>query len=165
MFSAMTANAPFYIFTKTEQPKLEIGYVESFTKPRMAFPTTYPNYSQPIDTVIDSVSVRVGEESVKFDSIPSNASVHTYNNGSVVVSNSKEAILSEIENTHRTSKSILDSIGYHENIVGKCEEFMKMLNPQIAENQKRDEKLGKLENDLAELKQMLSAALSARSTT
>lgn len=159
MFSALTTNAPFYVFTKGEQPKLEIGQVISFTKPRPTFQTPYPTYNQPLDMVIDAVMVRIGDEELKFEAVPSNSSVHTYNNGNVVISDNKESIMSEIENTQRTSRSILDSIGYHENMVAKCDEFRKMLNPDIAENEKRDEKLGKLESDLAELKQMLSAAL------
>lgn len=165
MFSTLTANAPLYIFTKGENPKLEIGQVESISKPHPTFTGAYPNYTQPLDMIIDLMTVRVGEETIKFESLPSNSAMHTYNNGSVVISDAKDTIISEIENTQRASKAILDSIGFHENMVGKCNEFLSMLNPQIAENARRDEKLGKLENDLAELKQMLSAALSKSATT
>lgn len=165
MFSTVQANAPIYVFTKGESPKLEIGHVESITKPHPTFANgSYPNFSQPLDMVIDLMSVRIGDDVVKFESLPSNASSHTYNGGSVVVSDSKDLITSEIENTQRTSRSILDSIQYHECMVSKCDEFLKILNPQIAENAKRDEKLGKLESDMAELKQMLAAALKKSKT-
>lgn len=165
MFGTLTANAPLYIFTKGENPKLEIGQVQSISKPHPTFSTAYPNYTQPLDMVIDLMTVRIGEETIKFESLPSNSGIHTYNNGSVVISDTKDTIVSEIENAQRTSKSILDSVGFHENMVSKCNEFLSMLNPQIAENARRDEKLGKLENDLAELKQMLSMALGKSSTT
>lgn len=120
---------------------------------------SYPTYTQPLDFVIDQVRVRIGEEEVKFDALPSNATIHTYNGGSVIVSDSKDAIMGEVENAQRTSKAILESVPYHERMVESCGGFMRLLNPELAENAKRDEKLVKLENDLFELKQMLSAAL------
>lgn len=162
MFSTLTAGSTLYIFTKGEEPKLEIGTVETVSKPRPNFQSTYTGLSQPLDMVIDSIGVRVGGELLKFDSIPTNSSVHTYNGGSVVISDSRDAMTQEFDNSQRTSRSVLDSVPYHEKMVDACKRFKKQLNPEIVEQEKRDKRIDSLEKSIKDLTSLLTVMLKSK---
>jgi hypothetical protein len=39
----------------------------------------------------------------------------------------------EVDTMLRTSKQIIDSVPYHEKVIGSCEVMLKELNPQFAQ--------------------------------
>jgi len=71
-----------------------------------------------------------------FKNIPSSQSIAYYND--VIITETKEQMLSEVENLLQSSKNILESIDKHKVIVESCEEILKSLNPQFAKEHERD---------------------------
>lgn len=161
MFSALRQNASLYILEKGEDAKLRIGIVESVSapQPKMQLP-----YGQPQETMVEIVA-KVDNETMRFQNIPSTA-VIAYN-GNVVVSETKDAMLMELENMLRNSNQIIDSIGYHKELVKKCNQYIEQLNPAIAEKRMQEEKIvcleekiGGMETALSNIQKMLSSALN-----
>ena len=67
----------------------------------------------------------------------------------------------------RQSKTILESIEYHKEVVKSCESILLTLNPQKAKEKAQEEKIGQLESKvtgmegtLSDIKKMLTKALS-----
>lgn len=169
MFSALRQGSPFYILEKSDEPKLKIGSVVSVSQPVPKYAQTYIPNQNYTETVVDVV-VKVGEEEIKFEKIPSNLSIANFGQNGVVVSESKEAMNTEVEGMLRTSRNILDSIPYHEKVVEVCDVMLRELNPQFAKEKQQEEKIasleskvGGMEGKLDQIANMLAVALNTKS--
>ena len=87
---------------------------------------------------------------MEFQKIPTNLEIFSYPNA--VLSDKKEAILSEVENMIQTSQQIVSSVDYHKSIIENCDEILKQLNPQFAKDKQQEEKIGSLETEVKSLK-------------
>lgn len=168
MFSAMRSGSPFYILEKSEEPKLKIGSVVSVSQPQPKFANTYVPNQQFGETIVDVV-VKVGEEEIKFEKLPSNLSIANFGASGIVVSESREAMNTEVEGMLRTSKQILDSIPYHQKVVEVCDVMLRDLNPQFKKEKEQEEKIASLESKfggmevkLDQIANMLSVALNSK---
>lgn len=110
MFSNLRNNAPVFILHKSE-PKIEIGEVISVSQPQPQYNLAYQNgMMQPPKTCVD-VRIKVGENTIDLQKLPSDQSVADCNG--MVVSETKEAIVNEVAAMAKISQSVLDSIDRH----------------------------------------------------
>ena len=163
MFSTLRQNSPIYILDKKGSPVLKKGIIESVSQQRSRTGTFY---GQPLDMVVDIV-VNVDGTKEEFKNIP--ASLGIANDGNLVISESKEAMSTEVDSMLSISKQILESIDYHKDVIDKCEQILKDLNPQFAKDKLQEEKInsleeriGGVENTLGDIKNMLSKALNSK---
>ena len=161
MFSGLRQAGLFYILEKGEELKLRIGQVISVSNPQPKY-GQYSYGSQPEMTV--DVRVKVDEETLEFKQLNVNASIA--NSGSVIVSDSKEAMNAEVEGLLRTSRGVLDSVSYHEKVLTSCDAILRELNPSFKKEKEQEEKMSMLEDEvigikdtLGEMMNMLSSAL------
>lgn len=161
MFSGLRQAGLFYILEKGEELKLRIGQVISVSNPQPKY-GQYSYGSQPEMTV--DVRVKVDEETLEFKQLNANASIA--NSGSVIVSDSKEAMNAEVEGLLRTSRGVLDSVSYHEKVLTSCDVILRELNPSFKKEKEQEEKMSMLEDEvigikdtLGEMMNMLSSAL------
>lgn len=163
MFSTLRQNSPIYILDKKGSPVLKKGVIESVSQQRSRTGTFY---GQPLDMVVDIV-VNVDGTKEEFKNIP--ASLGIANDGNLVISESKEAMSTEVDSMLSISKQILESVDYHKDVIDKCEQILKDLNPQFAKDKLQEEKInsleeriGGVENTLGDIKNMLSKALNSK---
>ena len=143
MFSALNQGSIIYILDKTEKPKFKIGEVISISQPKIDYNST-GQFGQFQTTTVD-IKVNIEGNTYEYNSIPSNYSVITYNNGKITLSETKQGLQSEVESILQNSKQIVERIDtYKQNIVD-CESILKELNPQFAKDKERDERLNSLE--------------------
>lgn len=161
MFSTLRQNSPIYILDKKGSPVLKKGVVESVSPQRSR---TGSFYGQPLDMVVD-ITVNVDGTKEEFKNIP--ASLNIANDGNLVISESKEAMSTEVDSMLSISKQILESVDYHQEVIKKCEQILKDLNPQFAKDKLQEEKInsleermGGVEDTLGDIKDMLSKALN-----
>ena len=161
MFSGLRQAGLFYILEKGEELKLKIGQVISVSNPQPKY-GQYSYGSQPEMTV--DVRVKVDDETLEFKQLNANASIA--NSGSVVVSDSEEAMNAEVEGLLRTSRGVLDSVSYHEKMLTSCDTILRELNPSFKKEKEQEEKMSMLEDEvigikdtLGEMMNMLSSAL------
>lgn len=154
MFSSSRQGNLFYILTKGEKPSVKIGQVESVSNPVPKYPTYNPAtpYNAQPEMLVD-VKVKCGEEILEFQKLPANGEIFTYPNA--VVSEKKEAIVSEIEAMFQTSKQIIESVPFHESVLACCDTMLKDLNPQFAKEKMQEEKIGALEGQVKDIKEDL----------
>lgn len=168
MFSALRSGSPFYILEKANEPKLKIGSVVSVSQPTPKYSNSFVPNQQFGDMVVDIV-VKVADEEFKFEKLPSNLSIANFGQSGVVVSESKEAMNTEVEGMLRASKQILDSIPYHEKVLSECDAILRELNPQFAKEKEQEEKIaslelkvGGMEGKLDQITNMLQIALNTK---
>src|SRR5574344_1424689 len=96
LFSGLRTNSIFYGLEKGEEPTLKIRQVVSVSNPQPKFPTYQPGQftPQPMETVVD-VTVKLPDGEAEFKQLPSNGQIA--NSGDVVVSESREAMIAEVE--------------------------------------------------------------------
>ena len=111
MFSALRQGSVVYILEKGENPVLKVGQVVSITQ---------PNYSSNFlmnGSTID-INVKVNNQNMDFKNVPSSQSIANYNNA--VITETKELMSNEVDNMLQSSRSIVDSVTYHNNIITSC---------------------------------------------
>lgn len=139
MFSALSQGSPVYILDKTSSPKYSVGEVIG-----VSYPKVNP-YNIGPQNIVD-LKVKIDGSIQEFNQIPSINSIVSYNNGNIIISETKQGIQNEVEGILQNSKHIIDNIDtYKENIV-QCEAILKKLSPQFAIDKERDERLLNLEN-------------------
>ena len=163
MFSTLRQNSQIYILDKKGSPILKKGVIESVSSQRSR---TGSFYGQPMDMVVD-ITVNVEGSTEEFKNIP--ASLSIANDGNMVISESREAMSTEVDSILSISKQILESVDYHKDVIDKCEQILKDLNPQFAKDKLQEEKInsleeriGGVENTLGDIKNMLSKALNGK---
>lgn len=135
MFSALSQGSSIYLLDKTSSPKFVIGEVVGVTQPKY-------NFNQ---ATVD-LKVKVDDSIQEFNNLPGINNIITYNNGKVIISETKQGIQNEVETILTNSKNILDNVDTYKQNVEDCEKILKQLNPQFAKDKERDDRLQNLES-------------------
>ena len=150
MFSALRQGSVVYILEKGENPVLKVGQVVSITQ---------PNYSSNFlmnGSTID-INVKVNNQNMDFKNVPSSQSVANYNNA--IITETKELMSNEVDNMLQSSRSIVDSVAYHNNIITSCESILKELNPRFAKEKERDEDINNLKDKMGGIESKMDKIL------
>lgn len=150
MFSALRQGSVVYILEKGENPVLKVGQVVSITQ---------PNYSSNFlmnGSTID-INVKVNNQNMDFKNVPSSQSIANYNNA--IITETKELMSNEVDNMLQSSRSIVDSVTYHNNIITSCENILKELNPRFAKEKERDEDINNLKDKMGGIESKMDKIL------
>lgn len=168
MFKGLRDSSTLYILKKGNNPVLMVGNVISVSNPAPKFPAFTGQYGQQMETTVD-VSVKTGDERMDFKQLPSDGQIA--NSGDMVVSESREAMTTEVDNMMRMSRTILDSVDTHRHIVESCEVILSQLNPHIAKEKQQEIDISNLKTDmkgvkgaLGDIRQLLERALNKPSS-
>lgn len=154
MFQGSRQGNLFYILEKGDELKLRIGQVVSVSNPQPKYGQfNTPSFGGQPEMTVD-IRVKVDEETLDFKQLSANSSIA--NSGNVVVSDSKDAMSAEVEGLLRTSKAILDSIPYHEKMLGACDNILRDLNPSFKKEKEQEEKMSMLEGEVIGIKDTLN---------
>lgn len=93
-----------------------------------------------------------------------NGSVMTYNNGATVVCETKQGLISELENTLQQTKQILADRPKYEQIVRDCESLLKEINPVFAKDKERDDRINSLDTKVTSMEGKLDKILNVLSS-
>lgn len=138
MFSALTQGSLIYLLEKTPEPKFKIGEVVGISQPRI-------NYSLNSQATVD-IKAKVDDTVQEFYSIPAINTLISYNNGQLIISETKQGIQNEVEGILQNSKQVLDNLDTYQKNVTDCEDILKQINPQFARDKERDDRLLNLES-------------------
>ena len=161
MFQSVRPNSQIYIFHRGDSPRLEIGYVvnQPVPRPKYQLPATF---GQPQETVVDLV-VKTNEQSYNYNNIPAQLDVaDSMSNGeSLIISDSREGISSEIVNLKQKSLDIANSKDYHLSLVDKYDKILMELNPELAEKQEQKQEIDTLKNQMMEMSKSIAALMES----
>lgn len=135
MFSALSQGSSIYILDKTSSPKFLVGEVIGVSQPKISFG----------NTTVD-LKVKVEDAIQEFNNLSSINSISTFNNGKLIISETKQGIQNEVDSILSKSQQIVDNIEVYKQNIVDCENILKQLNPQFAKDKERDDRLQNLEN-------------------
>lgn len=160
MISALVPGNNLYILYTKDTPVLKIGEVVSKTEPVPTYNSFGANYN---DTKFNLV-VKVDNEQLEFKNISGLASTMNDPSSGIFISETPEAMITEITNKSTISRKHIDSTPYHENALIAYDKMLKELNPRYAKEQKMDEDIANLKNRQdamdGKLDQILKAVMS-----
>ena len=139
MFSALSQGSSIYLLDKTSTPKYYIGEVVSCH-----------NFGAV------NLKVKIEDSVQEFNNLPSANSLVTYNNGKLVISETKQGIQNEVESLLQSSKRIVNNIDQYRNNISECEAILRELSPQFAIDKERDDRLTNLESKFGDVESKLN---------
>ena len=156
MFQSVRPNSPIYVLHKGDNPRLETGYVanQPIPKPKYQIPH---NFGQPQEMVVDLV-IKLNDTSINLNSIPANLDIaDSYSNGeNIVISDSREAMNSEIISLKQKSVDLLNSTDYHKSLIQTYDKLLSDFNPEMAEKQAQQQEIAGLRNQIDELSKSMA---------
>lgn len=156
MFQSVRPNSPIYVLHKGEHPRLETGYVtnQPIPKPKYQMPH---NFGQPQEMIVDLV-VKLNDVSMNLNSIPANLDIaDSYSNGeNIVISDSREAMNSEILSLKQKSVDVINSKPYHEALVAEYDKLLSDFNPEMAEKQAQQQEIASLREQMNEMSKSMA---------
>lgn len=156
MFQSVRPNSPIYVLHKGDNPRLETGYVanQPIPKPKYQMPH---NFGQPQEMIVDLV-IKLNDASINLNSIPANLDIaDSYSNGeSIVISDSREAMNSEIISLKQKSVDLLNSMDYHKSLIQSYDKLLSDFNPEMAEKQAQQQEIAGLRNQIDELSKSMA---------
>lgn len=156
MFQSVRPNSPIYVLHKGDNPRLETGYVanQPIPKPKYQMPH---NFGQPQEMIVDLV-IKLNDSSINLNSIPANLDIaDSYSNGeSIVISDSREAMNSEIISLKQKSLDLLNSVEYHKSLIASYDKILSDFNPEMAEKQAQQQEIAGLRNQIDELSKSMA---------
>ncbi len=153
MFSGLNQGSRVYILNKTNGIEYKIGEVVGTTTPIFATDGT--------NMMVVNLKVKVDGSNVDYNNVPANNTSVSYNNGNLIIAESKQTIQSEVEATLQHANYVVEHIEDYKAQITKCEEVLKELNPQFAKDKARDERIAGIENEVAGMKGDIAKILAA----
>lgn len=159
MFQSVRPNSQIYIFHRGDSPRMEIGYVvnQPIPRPKYQLPSAF---GQPQETVVDLV-VKTNDQTYNYNNLPAQQDVaDSVSNGeSLIVSDSRDAISSEIINLKQKSLDIANSRDYHLAMVDKYDKVLLELHPELAEKQEQRQEMDILKKQMDEMSKSIAALM------
>lgn len=167
MFQNVRKGTPIYLLHRNEA-KVEIGEVVGVSMPQPMFSHSYQSGQYlPPKNVVD-IQVSINGNMINLQKLPADATIADDNG--MVVSESRDAILTEIDILKKNSQKMLESMDYHKDIVAKCNALCAELNPHLkkeAEQAKEmnvlKDQVSNLRDDMVDIKSMLTKVLNKKS--
>ena len=151
MFQSVRPNSPIYVLHKGDNPRLETGYVvnQPIPKPKYQMPNAF---GQPQELVVDLV-IKLNDITVNMNAIPAQLDIaDSYSNGeNLVISDSREAMNSEILSLKQKSIDIINSVPYHKNLTVTYDKLLSDFNPEMAEKQAQQKEISALKAQMDEM--------------
>ena len=151
MFQSVRPNSPIYVLHKGDNPRLETGYVmnQPLPKPKYQIPHTF---GQPQEMIVDLV-IKLNDATVNMNAIPAQLDIaDSYSNGeNLVISDSREAMNSEILSLKQKSIDIINSAPYHKSLINTYDKLLSDFNPEMAEKQAQQKEISELRAQMDEM--------------
>ena len=164
MFQSVRPNSQIFILHKGDTPRLEIGYVinQPVPRPKYQLPTTF---GQTQEMVVDLV-VKTNDQNYNYNNLPAQLDVaDSMSNGeSLIISDSRDGLNSDIVNLKQKSIDIANSRDYHLSLVEKYDSILLELNPELAEKQEQKQEIDTLKNQMIEMSKSIAALMESNKT-
>lgn len=159
MFSALNQGSLVYIVDKTDGLKYKTGEIIS-TSSNNLFNGTFGSSNFTPNGKIN-LKIRVDNNVIDYPEAPLNGSVASYNNGNILVCETKQNAITEIERILKEAKHILENRTSYEKQVNECEAVLKDINPVFAKDKEFDDRINNLNTRFSNMEDKLDKVLSA----
>ena len=154
MLSGLRAGTPVYILYKNE-PRFAVGKVSQVSN-------QYPNlgYQQPLipgNNLAVNISVEVDGKLESYERIPLNSSIAEFPEKGVIISETRDGIVNEVNAIRSASVTALQQVEMHKNVIASCDKLLFELNPQLKKDQEQAKEIATLKDQIAGMSDQIAA--------
>lgn len=152
MFSNLTKNQQVYVIDKSNDGELKIGVVGE-----IKLPSPYQFQPMPMQIAVPfDITVKYEDGSEEpFGQVQPSTAVVTYNNGNVILCDSREVAQMEIDKIASYSRKHLELVSHYEKLLESTERMMSQLDPRYAKDQQNDEDIKNLKSNMSDINSKL----------
>lgn len=158
MFANLNQGSFVYVLSLNDGIKYSVGTIESIS---YNTPTNYSSFGVQNMGSLITLKVNMNSKSTTIEGIPANSGISRTNN--YIVTDTKEAMISQVEGLLQSSKDIVNNIAVYQNNIKECETVLKQLSPQFAKESDRDNAISDLYTKVGSLDSKLDNILTALS--
>ena len=156
MLSGLRQGTPVYVLYKNE-PRFAVGKVAQVSN---QYPPQF-NFQQPINPntmgMMVDLSIEVDGKTETYPRIPINSSIAEFPDKGVILSETRDGIVNEINVIRNASQTAIDQVDLHKRIIASCDQLLLDLNPQLKHDQEQANKIARLEEQLAGMSEQIAA--------
>lgn len=161
MFGNLRVGAPIYVLHKNDL-LVEEGEIQFVGVPVPQYGTTFvAGTMQPPKMVVD-LKIKAGEQVLDLQKMPADQTIADFGTNGMVVSESRDAILSEVCAIKKQSQTVLDSREFHTERIAKCDELIQKLNPVARHEAEQKAEIDSLKSQMEDIKGMLAKLLNVK---
>ena len=160
MFSQLRQGSQVWILDKSgKTPELKMGQVTNVPQVVPKYNTQNPAMTGFQPEMVVDIMVKTDTKEYNLKQLHANLQTESRDDIKAVISDSQESMLQEVESMSAMSQQIVDSEAYHREVLEKCEQWRRMLNPRYEKEQKRDEQIDALNKRFDAFENKFSKAL------
>ena len=156
MLSGLRQGTPVFVLYKNE-PRFAVGKVAQISN---QYPPQF-NFQQPLNpgnmNMMVDLSIEVDGKTESYTRIPINSSIAEFPDKGVIISETKDGIVNEINVIRNASQIAIDQVEAHKRIISSCDKLLLDLNPQLKHEQEQAGRIASLEERLAGMSEQLAA--------
>lgn len=154
MLSALRPGTPVYVLYKNE-PRFAVAKVSQVSN-------QYPNlaYQQPLvpgNTVAVDIAIEVDGKTETYQRIPLNSTIAEFPDKGVLISETREGIVNEVNAIRSASQTAIDQVEAHKRVIASCDQLLFDLNPQLKKDQEQAQEIANLKQQLAGMSDQIAA--------
>lgn len=154
MLSNLRAGTPVYILYKNE-PRFAVGKISQVSN-------QYPNlgYQQqplvPGNNLAVNLVVEVDGKLEPYERIPLNSSIAEFPEKGVIISETRDGIINEVNAIKSASVTALQQVDMHKNVIASCDKLLFDLNPQLRKEQEQAQEIATLKEQLSGMSEQIA---------
>lgn len=156
MLSGLRQGTPVYVLYKNE-PRFAVGKVAQVSN---QYPPQF-NFQQPLNPntmgMMVDLSIEVDGKTETYPRIPINSSIAEFPDKGVILSETRDGVVNEINVIRNASQTAIDQVDLHRRIIASCDQLLLDLNPQLKHEQEQAGKIARLEEQLAGMSDQIAA--------
>ena len=156
MLSGLRQGTPVYVLYKNE-PRFAVGKVAQVSN---QYPPQF-NIQHPINPsnfgLMVDLSIEVDGKTEVYPRIPINSSIAEFPEKGVIISETRDGIVNEINVIRNASQTAIDQVDLHKRIIESCDQLLLDLNPQLRHDQEQADKIARLEEQLSGMSEQIAA--------
>ena len=154
MLSNLRAGTPVYVLYKNE-PRFAVAKVSQVSN-------QYPNlgYQQPLipgNNVAVDIMIEVDGKTETYQRIPLNSTIAEFPDKGVLISETREGIINEVNAIRSASQTAIDQVEAHKRVIASCDQLLFDLNPQLKKDQEQAQEIATLKQQLAGMSDQIAA--------
>lgn len=155
MLSALRPGTPVYVLYKNE-PRFAVAKVSQVSN-------QYPNlgYQQqplvPGNNFAVNMAIEVDGKVENYERIPLNSSIAEFPDRGVLISETRDGIINEVNAIKSASVTALQQVDMHKNVIASCDKLLLDLNPQLRKEQEQAAEIATLKEQLSGMSEQIAA--------
>ena len=155
MLSALRPGTPVYVLYKNE-PRFAVAKVSQVSN-------QYPNFNQqsqpliPGNNLAVNIVIEVDGKLEPYERIPLNTSIAEFPEKGVLISETRDGIINEVNAIKSASVTALQQVDMHKNVIASCDKLLFDLNPQLRKEQEQAQEIATLKEQLSGMSEQIAA--------